>query len=115
LEGKLVGRLKLGELEFGLVGEFLLELKKKFSRGDKESVKVAELKRVEQERRITKEFVQEFRRVARALVEKFKRGMNKVIRKKLIEAERPLTLSSSMNMLLIWIDIRKYVKKKKKD
>jgi len=54
LEGKLVGRLKLGELEFGLAGEFLLELKKKFSKGDKKSVKVAELKRVEQERRIMK-------------------------------------------------------------
>ena len=42
------------------------------------------------------EFVQEFRRVARksryerrALMEKFKRGMNGVIRRKLMDAERP--------------------------
>ena len=41
-------------------------------------------------------FIQEFRRVARgskydgrALVEEFKHGMNKVIRRNLIEAERP--------------------------
>jgi len=44
------------------------------------------------------EFVQEFRRAARksgyeerALVEKFKRGINRVIRRKLMEAERPPT------------------------
>ena len=44
------------------------------------------------------EFMQEFRRVAREssykerlLVEKFKRGMNRVIRRKLIEIERPPT------------------------
>jgi len=42
-----------------------------------------------------KKFVQEFRRVAREsgykgrlLVEEFKRGMNKAIRRKLIEVER---------------------------
>ena len=42
------------------------------------------------------EFIQEFRRVARgskydgrALVEEFKHGMNEVIRRNLIEAERP--------------------------
>ena len=42
-------------------------------------------------------FVQKFRRAARGskyegrlLVEEFKRGINKVIRRKLMEAERPL-------------------------
>ena len=87
--------LKLGEIEFELVGEFLLELKKEFGKGDEKSVKVAELKNVEQKERIMKEFVQEFRRGAkgsgyegRASVEEFKREMNRVIRRKLIEVKR---------------------------
>jgi len=61
-------------------------------------VKVAELRRLEQKERTMEEFVQEFQRVARkseykgrALVEEFKKGMNGAIRRKLIEAERPLT------------------------
>ena len=49
----LEGRL----LEYEIVGEFLTELGKKFRGGNKESVKVAELKRLEQEGRIIEEFV----------------------------------------------------------
>jgi len=59
-------------------------------------MKVVELKKVEQENRTMKEFVQEFRRVVRSsrykkrpLVEEFKQGMNRVIRRKLIETEQP--------------------------
>jgi len=84
------------EVEFGLGGEFLLKLKKKFGRGDKESVKVAELRRIEQGGKTVEEFVQRFQRAARsskyerrALVEKFKREMNGVIKRKLIKTERP--------------------------
>ena len=40
--------LEMGEVEFELVGELLLELKKEFGGGDEESVKVAELRRFEQ-------------------------------------------------------------------
>jgi len=57
---------------------------------------VAELKRVEDGSRTMEKFVQEFRRASRgsryeksALVEEFKQGMNRVIRKKLMKAERP--------------------------
>ena len=53
---------------------------------------------MEQEGKIMEEFVQEFRRAAkeseyerRPLVEEFKREMNGAIRRKLIEAKRPLT------------------------
>jgi len=50
--------LELKEVEFGLVGEFLIELlKKEFGGGDEESVKVAELKKVEQGIRTIKEFI----------------------------------------------------------
>ena len=89
--------LKEGELEYESVGEFLTVIKKEFGRGEEESVKVVELKRLEQGGRIMEKFVQEFRRVAREsgykgrlLIEKFKREMNGVIRRKLMEAERPL-------------------------
>jgi len=87
--------LEAGKVEFGLVGKFLMKLTKKFGGKDKESVKVAELKKVEQEARTMEEFVQEFRRVARrsryerrALVKEFKRGMNGVIRRKLMKVEK---------------------------
>ena len=41
--------LKVGEIEYESAGEFLAGLKRELGRGDKEAVKVAELKRVEQE------------------------------------------------------------------
>ena len=86
------------ELEYESVGEFLAAIKKEFRGGEEESVKVAELKRLEQGESMMEEFVQKFRRVARKsgykgrlLIEEFKRGINGIIRRKLIEAERPLT------------------------
>jgi len=89
--------LKEGELEYKSVGEFLAAIKKKFGGGE-ESVEVAKLKRIEQEGRTMEEFIQDFRRAARGsrykerpLVEEFKRRMKGMIRKKLIEAERPPT------------------------
>ena len=78
--------LEMGELEFVTVGEFLVEIKKEFRRGEEESVKAAELRRIKQERRTIEEFVQEFKRVARGsgyeeqpLVEEFKRGISGAI------------------------------------
>jgi len=56
--------LETGEVEFGSVGKFLLELKKKFSKGDVESVKVAKLKKIKQEERTMEELIQEFGRIA---------------------------------------------------
>jgi len=40
--------LKVGEIEYESAGEFLAGLKRELGRGNKEAVKVAELKRVEQ-------------------------------------------------------------------
>jgi len=57
--------LEGGLLEYELVGEFLVDIKKKFGGGDEESVKVTELQRLEQGSKMMEEFVQEFRRVAR--------------------------------------------------
>ena len=76
----------------------MTDIRKEFGGEDEEATKVAELRRLEQGGKTMEEFVQEFRRAARGsgykgrpLVEEFKRGMNRVIRKKLIEAERPPT------------------------
>ena len=81
-------------LEYETVEEFLADIRKEFEEGDEESVKVAELKRLEQGSKMIGEFIQKFRRAARGsryegrlLMEKFKRGMNVAIRRKLIEAE----------------------------
>ena len=75
-----------GVLEYETTREFLADLKKEFGRGDEETVKVAELKMLEQRGRTIEEFVQEFRRAARGskykgrlLVEEFKREINRVI------------------------------------
>ena len=53
--------LESGEVEYELVEEFLTSLKKEFGRGEEESVKVAELRRMEQGEKTMEEFVQEFK------------------------------------------------------
>jgi len=89
--------LESGEVEYESVEEFLTILRKEFGGGEEESVKAAELRKIEQGGKTMEEFVQEFKRAARGsgykgrpLVEEFKRGMNGGIRRKLMEAENPL-------------------------
>ena len=88
--------LEAEEVEYETVEEFLTSLKKEFGGGEEESVKAAELRKLEQGGRTMEEFIQEFKRAARGsryegrpLVEEFKRGMNRGIRRKLMEAENP--------------------------
>ena len=90
--------LEAGEIEYETAGEFLMNLKKELGRGEKEAVKAAELRKLEQGEKTIEEFVQEFKRAAREsgyegrlLVEEFKQGMYGGIRRKLMEAENPLT------------------------
>jgi len=90
--------LEVGEMEYETAEELLTVLKKEFGGGEEEAVKAAELRKLEQEGKTMEEFVQEFKRAARGsgyerrlLVEEFKRGMNRGIRRKLMEAENPLT------------------------
>jgi len=49
--------LEEGELEYELVGDFLVAIKKEFGGEEEESVKVAELKRAEQGERTIEKFV----------------------------------------------------------
>jgi len=86
--------LESGEIEYETVEEFFTNLRKEFSGGEEESVKAAELRKLEQGGRMMEEFVQEFKRVARGsgyegrpLIEEFKRGMSGGIWRKLMEAE----------------------------
>ena len=88
--------LEAEEVEYEIAEEFLISLKKEFGGGEEESVKVAELRKLEQGRIMMEEFMQEFKRVVRGsgykgrpLVEEFKRGINGGIRRKLMEAENP--------------------------
>ena len=90
--------LESGEVEYESVEEFLTCLKREFGGGEEESVKAAELRKLEQGGKTMEEFVQEFKRVARGrgyegrpLIEEFKRGMNGGIRRKLMEVENPPT------------------------
>jgi len=94
----LMEELESGEMEYESIEEFFTSLKKEFGGGGEESVKAAELRKLEQGGKMMEEFVQEFKRAARGsgyerrpLVEEFKRGMNGGIRKKLMEVENPPT------------------------
>jgi len=49
--------LEARELENETVGEFLAEIKKEFGRGEEESVKAAELRKLDQEGKTMEEFV----------------------------------------------------------
>ena len=90
--------LEEGEVEYKSVKEFLTSLRKEFGGGEEELVKVAEVRKIEQGGRTMEEFVQEFKRAARGsgyegrpLIEEFKRGINRGIRRKLMESENPPT------------------------
>jgi len=90
--------IEAGEVEYKSVEEFLTILKREFGGGEEESVKAAELRKLEQGERTMEEFVQEFKRAARGsgyegrlLIEEFKRGMSEGIWRKLMEAENLLT------------------------
>ena len=90
--------LESGEMEYETTEEFFTNLRKEFGGGEEESVKATELRRMEQGGKTMEEFVQEFKRAARGsgyegrpLVEEFKKGINRGIRRKLMESENPPT------------------------
>ena len=53
-------------LEYVMIGEFLIDLKKEFSSENNELVKIAELKKMNQGSETMEKFVQKFRKVARS-------------------------------------------------
>ena len=104
----MMDKLESGEVEYETVEEFFTSLRKEFGEGEEESVKAAELRKLEQGGKTMEEFVQEFKRAARGsgyegrpLIEEFKRGMNGGIRRKLMEAE----LNNGIEERRPWIEI----------
>ena len=80
------------------VKELFTKIRQEFGEFDKEIRKVDELRVLEQGEKTVDEYVQEFRRAARgssyerrALVEEFKQGLNRIVRRRLAEAESPPT------------------------
>ena len=61
----LMEELENGEMEYESIEEFFTSLKKEFGGGEEESVKAAELRKLEQGGKTMEEFVQEFKRAAR--------------------------------------------------
>ena len=57
--------MESGEVEYESAEEILASLKKEFRGGEEESIKAAELRKLEQGGRMMEEFVQEFKRAAR--------------------------------------------------
>ena len=72
------------------------KMREEFGEFDEKSQKTDELRLLVQGPRTCDEYVQEFRRAARgsgyegrALIDEFKRGLNRIIKRKLVEAESP--------------------------
>ena len=57
--------LETGTLEYGMIGEFLADLKKESGEGDNKIIKMVELERVKQKSKTIEKFVQEFIRATK--------------------------------------------------
>jgi len=94
----LMDELAKGESEVELVEQLFTKIRNDFGETLEEERKIEQLRTIEQGGRTCDTYVQEFKKVARGssykeqpLIEKFKRGLNGTIRRKLAEAEEPLT------------------------
>ena len=86
------------ESEVELVEQLFTKIRNNFGEISEEERKIEQLRTIEQGGRTCDEYVQEFKKVTRGssyegrpLIEEFKRGLNRSIRRKLAEAEEPLT------------------------
>ena len=93
------------------VEELFTKIWQELGESDKDSRKVDELRVLEQGSKTVDGYMQEFRRAARdsgyegrALVEEFKRGLNRVIRRRLAEAEMPLTTIGQWQERMVQLD-----------
>ena len=109
-------------LKYEMMGEFLTDIKKEFEGEDKELVKVAELKKLEQRGRTIEEFVQEFKRAAREsgyegrpLVEEFKRGISTIICQRLMETKCQPSLIEQQYDQAIALDRNQRESRRKKE
>jgi len=94
----LMDELAKGESEVETVEQLFSKIRNDFGETSEEERKIEQLRTIEQGGRTCNEYVQEFKKVAREssyegrpLIEEFKRGLNGAIRRKLAEAEEPLS------------------------
>jgi len=94
----LLDELAKGESEVELTEQLFTKIRDDFGKTLEEERKIEQLRTIEQGGRTCDKYVQEFKKVARGsgykgrpLIEEFKRGLNRSIRRKLAEAEEPLT------------------------
>jgi len=91
-------KLAKRESEVDTVEKLFTKIKNDFGETSEEERKIEQLQTIEQGGRTCNEYVQEFKKITREsgyigrpLIEEFKRGLNRAIRRKLAEAEEPLT------------------------
>jgi len=94
----LMDELAKGESEVEMAEQLFSKIRNDFGETSEEERKIEQLRTIEQGNRTCNEYIQEFKKVARGssyegrpLIEEFKRGLNRVIRRKLAEAEEPPT------------------------
>jgi len=80
------------------VEKLFTKIRNDFEETSEEERKIEQLRKIEQGGRTCDEYIQEFKKVAResgyerrSLIEEFKRGLSGAIRRKLAEAEEPLS------------------------
>ena len=80
------------------VEKLFTKIRNNFGEMSEKERKIEQLRTIEQGERTCDEYVQEFKKVTRGsgyeerpLIEEFKRGLNRTIKRKLAEAEEPLT------------------------
>jgi len=90
--------LAKGELEVESAEQLFAKIRDDFEETLEEERKIEQLRMIEQGGRTCNKYMQEFKKIARGsgyegrpLIEEFKRGLNRAIRRKLVEAEEPPT------------------------
>jgi len=94
----LLDKLAKGESEVESVEQLFAKIRDNFGETLEKERKIEQLRTIEQGERTCNKYVQEFKKIAREsgyegrpLIEEFKRGLNRVIRRKLVEVEEPPT------------------------
>jgi len=94
----LLDELAKGESEVESAEQLFTKIRDDFGETSEEERKIEQLRTIEQGGRTYNEYVQEFKKVARGsgyegrpLIKEFKRGLNRSIRRKLVEVEEPPT------------------------
>jgi len=107
----LLDELAKEESEVDMVEKLFTKIRNDFDETSKEKRKIEQLRTMEQKGRTCNEYVQEFKKVARGsdyerrpLIEEFKRGLNRGIRRKLVEAEELLTTIGEWQKRVVRLD-----------